>query len=312
LAGHGECILVIKLGALGDFILALAAFQAIRRAHPQAEITLLTTVPFQALVEAAPWFDRVWIDGKPKGLAGLWQLRNRLRAAKFTRIYDLQTSSRSNLYYKLLWPHRPDWNGNAPGCSHPDPTPVRSAVHAFQLRVNQLRAAGITEVPPADLSWLAGDIGRFFLPEAYVLLVPGAAPHRPAKRWPAVHYAELAGLLAQRGLTPVVLGTAEEAAAARTIIAAVPNAIDLTGKTTLFDLASLARGAKAAVGNDTGPMHLIAAAGCPALVLFCTKEADPAHSGPVGTQVEIIAREDLSRLAVADVQAALLAFPALM
>lgn len=247
----------------------------------------------------APWFDEVLIDDKPKGLTGLWRLRRKLRG--FDRIYDLQTSSRTNLYYKVLWPHRPKWNGNAPGCSHPDPTPVRSAVHAFQLRVNQLKAAGIAEVPPADLSWLESENrGPRLqdLPERYVLLVPGAATHRPAKRWPADRYAALAAELARQGLTSVVIGSASESEAARVIAVHEPSAIDLTGETTLFDIASLARRAKAAVGNDTGPMHLVAAVGCPSLVLFCTAEADPAHSSPAGRQVGIIAREDLATLDV--------------
>jgi ADP-heptose:LPS heptosyltransferase len=306
-------ILVIKLGALGDFILAFAAFQAIRQQHPGAEITLLTTTPFRDLASASLWFNEVLIDDRPKGLIGLMRLRRKLRG--FDRIYDLQTSSRTNLYYKLLWPHRLEWNGNAPGCSHPDPTPVRSAVHAAQLRVNQLQAAGISEVPPADLSWLQSELkGPRFqnLPDKYVLLVPGAAPHRPAKRWPAEHYAALAAELARQGITSLIIGSQSEATAARIITVEEPSAIDLTGCTTLFDIASLARQAKAAVGNDTGPMHLIAAVGCPSLVLFCTAEANPAHSSPVGEQVKIIARDDLTQLEVAEVTAALLAFPAIV
>ena len=58
-------ILVIKLSALGDFVLALAAMKKIRQAHPKAHITLLTTPPFEALAKASPYFNAVWTDGRP-------------------------------------------------------------------------------------------------------------------------------------------------------------------------------------------------------------------------------------------------------
>ncbi len=62
----------------------------------------------------------------------------------------------------------------------------------------------------------------------------------------------------------MVIGTCGEKALA----AAIPSAIDLTGQTNFGDLADLARMARFAVGNDTGPMHLIATAGCPSITLF--------------------------------------------
>ena len=49
-----ERILIVKLSALGDFVLALAAMKKIRQAHPKAHITLLTTPPFEALARICP------------------------------------------------------------------------------------------------------------------------------------------------------------------------------------------------------------------------------------------------------------------
>ncbi|MHA1568253.1 MAG: glycosyltransferase family 9 protein, partial [Alphaproteobacteria bacterium] len=86
-----------------------------------------------------------------------------------------------------------------------------------------------------------------------------------------------------------------EADLAEKIIAACPAARDLTGRTDFLDIAVLARAAAGAVGNDTGPMHLIAAAGCPALVLF-SHESDPALCAPRGPRVVLLRRPDLARL----------------
>ena len=110
-------ILVIKLSALGDFVLALAAMKHIRQVHAGAHITLLTTPPFEALAKACPYFDAVEIDGKPKGLKAWWDLRKRIKDARFDRVYDLQTSSASARIFHLLQPGAPEWSGIAFGCA---------------------------------------------------------------------------------------------------------------------------------------------------------------------------------------------------
>src|ERR1700753_878899 len=104
-------ILVIKLSALGDFVLALAAMKKIRQAHPKAHITLLTTPPFEALANASPYFNAVFTDGRPEGFTQWMILRRRLRAANFTRVYDLQTSNHTNRIFQLLRPNPPAWSG---------------------------------------------------------------------------------------------------------------------------------------------------------------------------------------------------------
>ncbi|GIL39999.1 glycosyltransferase family 9 protein [Roseiterribacter gracilis] len=291
-------ILVIRLSAFGDIVLAFPAFQAIRRHHPDAHITFLTTAPFAALAKRAPWFDEVWIDDRPRWRdpLGWLRLRRRLREGRFNRVYDLQTQGRTNLYFRLFWPGPvPEWSGIAPGASHPHRDPKRTTLHASDLYAGQLRDAGIAQVPPADLGWLDADLARFELPPRFALLVPGAAAHRPEKRWPAERYGEAAVALAAQGLVPVILGGASEVEAARVICAACPGARDLTTRTDLFEIGALARRAVLAIGNDTGPMHLIAAAGCPSIVLF-SHASDPARAAPRGAAVTILRVQDLRGL----------------
>lgn len=296
-------ILVIKLGALGNVVLSLGPFAAIRRHHPNAEITLLTTQPYAAWLSRAPYFDRVWIDKRAAwwDVLGWWALRRRLIVPGFMRVYDLQTSARSSWYYRLFPHPRPNWSGIAPGCSHPDRAPDRNRLHDFERQAGQLRQAGIPDVVHADLSWSTGDLSRFALPAAFALLVPGSSAHRPGKRWPDWHYAALAAELVSCGLVPVVLGSAVEGPLAETIIRSA-GGIDLTGRTDLGDLASLARSAKLAIGNDTGPMHLIASAGCPSVVLF-SAESDPDLCAPCGPAVRVLRRSSLAELPVNEVLA---------
>jgi len=306
-ANRPRRILVIKLGALGDFVQAMGPAAAIRAHHADADITLLTSAPFAALGAAAPYFDRVWLDERPGLLRpwALWRLRRRLRVAGFARVYDLQTSDRSSLYFRLMGPGaRPEWSGIAAGASHPDANPRRDLMHTLDRQAEQLRRAGIDRVPLPDVAWAASDLATIAVPPRPLLLVPGGAPHRPAKRWPVTLFAELARRAAAAGATPMVIGGAAEAPLGAVIAAAEPSARDLTGKTGFGDLVALGKRALHAVGNDTGPMHLIVAGGAPATVLY-SAASDPALTAPRGPRVIILRRDDLATLGVDEVAATL-------
>jgi ADP-heptose:LPS heptosyltransferase len=297
-------LLVIKLSAFGDFVLSIASFQAIRAHHPGAEITLLTTAPYQRMAEASGCFDRVWLDMRPRWWqVGSWRaLRRRLAAAGFDRVYDLQRSDRSATYFRLLPAPKPEWVGVAPGCSHRYTPPQGEVLHICEREAQQLALAGVPRPGLPDLAFLKADIADFDLPMRYALLVPGGSAHRPGKRWPAEHYAALARHLLQRGITPLLLGAEAERREIAAIAAAAPGARDLCGQTSLEAIAELGRGAILAVGNDTGPMHLIAAAAAPSLVLY-SFDSDPAKIAPRGPSVATLRRESLAELSVEEVVA---------
>jgi len=300
-------ILVIKLGALGDFIQAMGPFRVIREFHREARITLLTTAPFAALARECGYFDEVWVDDRPHLLQIFsWlALRRRLRGACFDRVYDLQTSDRSSFYFRLFRPGpAPQWSGIAKGCSHPHDNLERDLMHTLDRQAQQLARAGIAETPEPDLSWMVGDISRFALEGDFVLLAPGGAVHRPAKHWGADSYGALAQHLVEKGLTPVLLGGRGDGQVMAAIAAACPEIRNLCGETELEDIAALARGARGAVGNDTGPMHVIAACGCPSLVLF-SGDSDPALCAPRGVDVDILRRDPLTGLGVEEVVSSL-------
>lgn len=289
-------ILVIKLGALGDFVQALGPMAAIRRHHPQADITLLTTEPFVSMATATGYFNHIQIDDKPKlwNPSGWLDLRKRLNKPRYERVYDLQNNDRTAIYFRLFRP-RPEWVGAVKGASHRNDSPARTAGHAFDGHVQTLKLAGITDITIDDMSWVKGDISPFSLQKPYVLLVPGCSPQRPEKRWGAEKYGTLARTLYGWGYSPVVIGTAAEKHLAAVIRDQCPQTVDLTGQTAIFDIVLLARDAAAAIGNDTGPMHLIAPTGCPSYVLF-SAFSDPARHAPLGAAIHIIRAENLDEL----------------
>ena len=126
---------------------------------------------------------------------------------------------------------------------------------------------------------------------------------KPEKFWPVAAYGALARALIARGLAVAVIGAPAEAPLARAIQAAAPQALDLTGRTDLLDLAGLGEEAALCVGNDTGPTHLMAYAGAPGLMLM-SKVTDPNHCAP-RRAMGVIKVEDLATLPAGTVLAAL-------
>ncbi|MCB9988040.1 MAG: glycosyltransferase family 9 protein [Rhodospirillales bacterium] len=299
-------ILVIKLGALGDFIQALGPMAAIRRHHPDAHITLLTTKPFVQFGEACGYFDDVWVDTRPRWNQPLdWVgLGKKLREGAFSRVYDLQNNDRTALYFRLFFKNEVEWVGAAKGASHRNDSPERTAGKSFAGHVQTLALAGIDTVTVDDLSWIKTDVSALGLQPPYVLLVPGCAPQHPYKRWPAKNYADLAKRLLSQGRQPVLIGTDSEADALSAIEKDAPGSLNLAGKTSLFDIAVLARGADAVVGNDTGPIHIAGPTGRPTLVLF-SGASNPVRHAPQGAHVDVLQEENLENLPVETVEATL-------
>ena len=274
--------------------------QAIRRHHPDAHITLLTTAPFENFARSSGYFDDIWLDERLRALdlfksPRKWlDFRKRLNRGQFTRVYDLQNNDRTALYLKLF-SVRPQWVGTAAGASHRNAAGARRDGHAFDRHVQTLAGAGINDVKIDDLRWIDADIGNLGLHKPFVLLAAGSAPQRPEKRWPADKYGRLAAMLAGLGYQPVLLGTAAEKQVNAQIRAACPQALDLTEKTSLYQIIVLGREAEGAIGNDTGPMHMIAPTQCPCLVLF-SAYSDPIRHAPKGKNVKILQEAALADL----------------
>ena len=296
-------VLIIKLSALGDFVMSLGAAKAVRDAHPQAEITLLTTPFLDAFAKTCPYFDVVETDGRPKGLGAQHKLLKRISEKRYDIVYDFQTSNRTNTYWKLLkhLPHlnAPLWSGAVAGQKLFHANPQRSKMHPIDRLADQLSYAGfdMSQPPLPDLSWVRAELGdgpelqagHFGIDGKYALLIPGASAHRSAKRWPEDRYGALAAYLAEQGITPVIIGGPSEAEIADDITRLEPRTKNIVGQTSLFQIVTLAERAEIVIGNDTGPMHMSTLAGAPGVALFATDESDPVQACPRGAPVTTVA-----------------------
>jgi ADP-heptose:LPS heptosyltransferase len=294
--------------------MAFPAFARIRAAHPDARITLLTTPPFETLARLSPYFDAVETDGRPAGPGQWLRLIGRLRGARFDRVYDLQTNDRTNMLFQALRPAPPAWSGAAAGCALPHRNPARQTMHPLERHAQQLEHAGVwPEAPSAPLSAAPPDISWILQraqtkvrpgskpPRPAALLIPGSSAQHPEKRWPTENYGKLAQGLEAAGFDVLIVGGLQEGILARGIQRQAPRARDLTGRTDFAQIAAHGARAAVAVGNDTGPMHLIAAAGAPTIVLF-SSASSPALSAPRG-HVTVFQAPDLKDVSVETVLA---------
>ena len=188
-------------------------------------------------------------------------------------------------------------------------------MHPLERQAEQLEDAGVwpdaptapLSAAPPDISWILQNAVFKTRPGAgtarpTALLVPGSSAHRPEKRWPVESYGRLAAGLEAAGFSVLVVGGLQEGALARGIQRLAPRARDLTGRTDFAQIAALGAKAAVAIGNDTGPVHLIAAAGAPTIVLF-SSASSRALSAPRG-HVTVFQAPELKNVSVETVLAA--------
>ena len=295
-----EKILVIKHGALGDVVLAMGTMKRLRELHPDAHMVLMTMGMFVPMVKQLGVFDDFIVDNR----LPYWKLGATKAAISaivnggFTRVYDLMESSRTRKRYfpavRFLLNHSLEWIAGNSG-------ELRKICKSKSWCFGSIeREPYHVEKVLTDLSFMHGE-GKHFheLPGKYVLMIPGCSPQHPHKRWPISNYCELVRLLAECGISSVILGTKTEATEVETIASSSPMAISFLGKSSLMDIPQLALRSLACVGNDTGPTHMCAYSGVPVIAIFCNRTRNSAITAKQITN--LISDGDIDEISVAQV-----------
>jgi lipopolysaccharide heptosyltransferase II len=268
----GNRILIIKLGALGDVVLASAHMRAIVEAYPEAAVTLLTSPACAGVVQGLPGLEVVAF--RRRGFIEMGRVLVWLRRCRFDVVFDLQGSLRSRLMTRLSGARRRIGRRPDHAYTHAPP-PGSVADHAFTRLNCLLAAAGID--PPGAQAWLPvreadgakalAWLQRHGLAQCRrVLLHAGTSEHWVSKRWEEAHFAALAAALQQRGLAVIWIGAGDDRDLNRRL--AAEAGVNATGEFSLLELAALGDLAEFAVVNDSGPMHVLAAARLPVYALF--------------------------------------------
>lgn len=265
-------ILIIKLGALGDVVMATPLIAAIQRAHPKHKVHLLTSKPYLSIFANWPSLD---VTVRPRqGILNFSRALEWVRHLQCTRIYDLQGSHRSAFLCALSGsPMRIGNHTHFPYTHHPV-SRWTGQCHIFERMIEILDAAnvggvdGLPHIPIVDVdreNVAAWSDAHDLHDRGYVVLHANVSSARPEKRWP--YFEALGKRISAHGLVPVWVGGPGDATENRRLCA-IAGGLDATAAFTLPALVQFARHARFAVTNDSGPMHVLAAAKIPVFGLF--------------------------------------------
>lgn len=295
-------ILIIKWGALGDLVIASAAFADLHAAFPHAQLHLNTLPPWVPLFAQDTRFEKIIsldIRGELAGLRGFYRWVTTIARERYDLIIDLQSNDRSLALLSLLCcctrqrgTHRVAVERNHfpyTLSSTVSPTPVHALVrlqHAIELLgVRAQHPLPQLNVPHVFDAQLALIKQAQLTQHQYVVLFPGSSATGHRKRWGAHNYTELAQQLhARHHLGVVLLGSADDSAECEAIARACGDwLVNLCGKTQLLDIAPICAGAQAIIGNDNGGVHLAALTQRPIITL--NGPTNPRVVQPLGKRV---------------------------
>ena len=298
-------ILIVKLSAIGDVIHALPVAPVIKQQFPAAKITWVVEKPAYDLLTNNPYIDDIIIFDKPKfkSLGGLLthgrELAQQLKDKQIDLALDLQGLFKSAaIVYLSGAPTRLGYC-NMRELSHMVSQPVigpNKNGHVVDRYLDVARSLGckvtqaisfpihITPQEAATAETIAAQAG-LRKDNRYVVLAPGT--NWPTKCWPVKHFAELSNKLYHDNIIPVLIGGTGDKRLVEeiSVLTSIPP-IDLTGKTSLKQLAHIIKQANCFVGGDTGPMHLASAVNTPVVALFGA--TDPARNGPYGFRQQVL------------------------
>tara|TARA_B100001027_G_scaffold14549_1_gene8773 strand:+ start:439 stop:1371 length:933 start_codon:yes stop_codon:yes gene_type:complete len=269
-------ILIIKHGSLGDIAQASGSIQDICKNHSTDNIFLLTTKPYINLFKKNKSLKEVILDKRLSrfNLIYLYNLMKKLKTYKFFKVYDLQNSSRTSFYKKILFPNANlnIWSSSEttlPSNMTKEEFDRKSVLERFN---HQLQSSGLetkyTMFP--DFSWCCENIQKILEEYKlfnYILLFPFCSPHLKVKKWP--YFNNLINLIKAKYKNQYKIITAPGSNEINN--ADKYNAIKIldNGKAiNISQLASLIKGSNFVIANDTGPAHMAAHLNARGLTLF--------------------------------------------
>ena len=269
-------ILIIKHGSLGDIAQASGAIQDISENHKNDQIYLLTTKAYFDLFKKNPFIYDVILDKRLSriNLIYLYFLMRKLKNHNFSKVFDLQNSSRTNFYKNILFPKKGKdvWSSSIttlPSNIKKDEFDKYSVLERFDHQLKESNINTSNTLKP-DFSWAATDISKiknFYNLSKYILLFPFCSPHLSVKKWP--YYNKLIELIINRYGDEYKIVTAPGPAEIDS--AKEVNALSLLENNNALNipqLTSLIKESSFVIANDTGPAHIAAHVNAKGITLF--------------------------------------------
>ena len=298
-------ILIIKHGALGDLIQITSSLKSIRQKYPDSKITLLTDIKFKFFSDRIIFVDEIIYENRPsffridKWLTIIFKIIKR----RFNIVFDLQNSDRTSVYYFFikLFNSKTVWSGNRKGGKFKYHPKNFESISIKDIIKNQLVLMDIEIYDKPDISWMMKKNIINLPNNDFVILLPGSSLEHKHKRWPAEKFAELANYLKEKKIDSIILGQSHsEGEELKKIKLLAPKIIDFSDQ-DLDCLATTASKAIGAIGNDTGPTFVAAAAGCP-ITWLLSNHTDPNITQLLGSKVNTLKKDNIIDITIDEVK----------
>ncbi len=269
-------ILIIKHGSLGDIAQASGAIQDISEFHNDDDVYLLTTKPYFELFKNNPHLKAVILDKRLSrfNLIYLFTLMRVIKKYKFVKVFDLQNSSRTNFYKRILFPtaNHIIWSSSEttlPKDKSKEEFDKHPVLDRFK---HQLEFSGVRTIKTMfpDFTWACTNIDKIkteYSLTKYIVLFPFCSPHLTIKKWP--HYNKFIELVKnnfQNEFKIVIAPGPLEISMTKEIKAI--SVLNNEKSLTISELATLIKNSSFVIANDTGPAHMAAHLGVKGLTLF--------------------------------------------
>jgi ADP-heptose:LPS heptosyltransferase len=280
-------ILVVKLADLGDLLLCEPALRSLRLAYPNAAIDVLVPPASTELVRLMGHgltpvsFDKNRYDQVP----GIFRPANIFQAAILARflrqqrysavilLHHLTTRNGTVKFRALAWAAAAPVvagldNGRGSFLTHRATDLGFGRVHECEYMLSVAQAAGGADVIPSPTFPVETDRTAVIGQDRFVAIHPVTGSYSSARTWPAERWADVASTLHVLGMSIVVVGASDARPAASVIASQLPGVVDLTGRTSIGDLARILKRATCVLGGDSFVGHLAAALGTPTVSVF--------------------------------------------
>ena len=266
-------ILIIKHGSLGDLIQANGAIKDIKNFYKNRKIFLLTSAPYAIFMSECPYIDGVIIDKRlPRwNIFYLNKLKKILLKYNFSKVFDLQNSSRTKFYKRFIIKNA-NWSSSETVLELGQKKEDFDKEPVLDRMELQLKKSGIETIftKNIDLSWATLDVSRLIRQYAnneYILLFPFCSKKNQNKKWP--YFKDLILRLKQnyKNKFPILIAPGpNEIKEANNLNAKI--VLDKNEAINIKTLISLIDSAKFIIANDTGPAHIASHLDKKGLVLF--------------------------------------------
>ncbi len=268
-------ILVIKASSLGDIILAIPSFKALKENFPESRIAVLVLKKYAPILYGCPYVDEIiTLENDYKRLKNILEVAKNLRRKSFDYIVDLQNNRASHLISLLTLPQYSFGYSRKWGFLLTKHIKDRQGLDPLssQEKILELVGARIKEKKLFFWETKAGSFEKLSANETNLIGINISASQKwLTKNWPTHHIASLIEIINKNlpGYKIVLLGDSENSGAVKEIEStAVKSVINLCGKTTLQDLPGVIKRLRVFVTPDTATLHLAQALNVPTIGLF--------------------------------------------